>query len=54
MEVEAIMGNPLKIARELKIDTPRLELLYVLSAGLNKALAINGQKAQTNTSVGTK
>lgn len=52
MEVEAIVGNPLKIARELRIDTPRLELLYVLSAGLNKALVMNGQKAQTKTSVG--
>lgn len=54
MEVDAIMGNPLKIARELRIDTPRLEVLYVLGAGLNKALAMNGQKAQTNISAGMK
>lgn len=54
MEVEAILGNALRIAREIKIDTPRLELLYVLSAGLNKALALNGQNAQTYTSVGMR
>lgn len=52
MEVEAMMGNALRIAREMNVDTPRLELLYVLSAGLNRALVLNGQRAQTSTSVG--
>lgn len=43
MEVEPILGNALKIARELSVPTPCLDLLYVLLTGLNKSLALSGQ-----------
>lgn len=39
MEVEAILGNPVKIAKGLGIEVPRTELLYSLSKALDEALA---------------
>ncbi|KAJ3537474.1 hypothetical protein NM208_g6296 [Fusarium decemcellulare] len=35
MEVEALLGNVLKLARKCQVDTPRVELLYYLMNGLN-------------------
>lgn len=43
MEIEAILGNLLKIAKELKVDVPRCEVIYALAAGLNYALG-RGQR----------
>ncbi|KAK5081455.1 hypothetical protein LTR70_005816 [Exophiala xenobiotica] len=37
IEVEAILGNTVRIAEGLKIETPYLRLLYVLAKGLNFA-----------------
>ena len=37
LEVEVILGNPLKKARELGVDTPRLEVLYVLTKALDES-----------------
>ncbi|KAF3384697.1 putative 2-dehydropantoate 2-reductase [Penicillium rolfsii] len=39
MEVEAIVGNVVRIAREKKVSVPRLEALYVLASALNWRLA---------------
>ncbi|KAI1617009.1 2-dehydropantoate 2-reductase [Exophiala viscosa] len=38
MEVYAIVGEMVSIARQARIDTPRLKMLYVLITGLNHAL----------------
>lgn len=40
MEVEAILGNPVKIAKEHGIAVPRLELLYGLAKALDEAVAL--------------
>ena len=40
MEVEVILGNPIKVARELGVDVPRLETLYVLLKALDEATAL--------------
>lgn len=42
LEVEAILGNTVRIARELKVEVPYLELLYVLTKGLDFAIAKSG------------
>ena len=39
MEVETILGNPVKIAKGLGIEVPRMELLYGLSKALDEAIA---------------
>ena len=39
MEVDTILGNPVRIAKELGLDVPRLELLYGLSKALDEAMA---------------
>ncbi|KAF2764347.1 2-dehydropantoate 2-reductase [Teratosphaeria nubilosa] len=39
LEVEAIVGNTLRIGREHGVDTPCLELLYALAQGRNYVLA---------------
>ena len=39
MEVETILGNPVRIAKGLGIEVPRLELLYGLSKALDEAMA---------------
>ena len=39
MEVETILGNPVKIAKGLEIDVPRMELLYGLTKALDEAVA---------------
>lgn len=38
-EVETLLGNTVKIAHDLKIDVPRLELLYGLTKALDEAMA---------------
>jgi 2-dehydropantoate 2-reductase len=40
MEVEAILGNPVRIARELGVAVPRLETLCALLKGLDEAVAL--------------
>jgi hypothetical protein len=40
MEVEVILGNPVRIARELGVNVPRLETLYALLKGLDEAVAL--------------
>lgn len=39
IEVEAILGNPLRIGQRHGVETPYLELLYTLAKGRNYALA---------------
>lgn len=39
MEVEVILGNPLRQAKAVGVDTPRLEMLYLMSVVTNKSLA---------------
>ena len=39
MEVETILGNPIKIAKGLGLEIPRLELLYGLLKALDEAMA---------------
>ena len=38
MEVETILGNPVKVAKSLGVDVPRMEMLYVLTKGLDEAI----------------
>ena len=38
MEVEVILGTPVKRARELGIDTPTLETIYVLLKGIDSSV----------------
>lgn len=38
MEVEAILGNLLKIAKDVDIEIPRCEVIYGLASGLNYAI----------------
>lgn len=38
MEVEVILGNPLKRARELGVHVPRIEMLYVLAKVLDDSI----------------
>lgn len=40
MEVETILGNPVKVARKLGVAVPRMETLYVLSKALDEAVAL--------------
>lgn len=40
MEAEAILGNPVKVARRLGLSVPRLEMLYVLTKALDEAIAL--------------
>lgn len=40
MEVEVILGNPVRIARDLGLVVPRLETLYVLTKALDEAIAL--------------
>ena len=40
MEVETILGNAVKIAKDLGLEVPRLELLYGLSKALDEAMAL--------------
>lgn len=40
MEIEVILGNTLKIAKQLGIDVPRLETLYALGKALDEAMAL--------------
>ena len=35
LEVEAILGNTVRIAKKLHVEVPYLELLYALAKGLN-------------------
>lgn len=39
MEVEAILGNTLRLAIDAKVETPHLRLLYTLAKGLNFSLS---------------
>ena len=43
MEVEAILGEPVRIARGLGVRVPRLETLYALLKGLDEAVALRGE-----------
>lgn len=52
MEVEPIIGNALKVARELNVATPNLDLIYVLSMGLNRSLSFHGTQAQVTPTSG--
>lgn len=38
MEVEVILGNPLRKARELGVQVPRIEMLYVLAKALDDSI----------------
>ncbi|TKA81993.1 hypothetical protein B0A55_01743 [Friedmanniomyces simplex] len=40
MEVEVILGNPVKVANRLGVDVPRIETLYALSKALDEATAL--------------
>jgi 2-dehydropantoate 2-reductase len=40
MEVEAILGQPVRIAEELRVAVPRMETLYALLKGLDEAAAL--------------
>lgn len=40
MEVEVILGNPIKVAREVGVDVPRMETLYALLKALDEAAAL--------------
>jgi len=35
MEVEAIVGNVIKVAKEYGVKTPMLRMIYVLASALN-------------------
>jgi len=39
MEVEVILGEPVRIARRLGVSVPRMETLYALGKGLDEAVA---------------
>lgn len=45
MEVESLVGNVLRMAREFKVDTPRVELVYYLLNGLNASFKLNPKQA---------
>jgi 2-dehydropantoate 2-reductase len=38
MEVETILGNPVKVAKGLGIEVPRMEMLYALTKGLDEGV----------------
>jgi len=38
LEAEAILGNAVRIARQLGVETPRLDLLYSLAGGLSYSI----------------
>jgi 2-dehydropantoate 2-reductase len=38
VEVEAILGNTVRIARKLRVEAKYLEMLYVLTKGLDYAM----------------
>ena len=38
MEVEAIVGNTLKLAKDKEVECPRIEMLYVLTKALDLRL----------------
>lgn len=40
IEVEAILGNTVRIAREVNVVTPRLDLLYALAKGLDYSIRL--------------
>ena len=40
MEVEVILGNPIKVAKEVGVEVPRMETLYVLLKALDEATAL--------------
>lgn len=40
MEVEVILGNPIRVAREVAVEVPRMETLYVLLKALDEAMAL--------------
>ena len=37
MEVEPIVGNAMRIAREVEVETPTLDTIYVLVKGLSRS-----------------
>ncbi len=39
MEVDAILGNPVKVAKSVEVEVPRMELLYGLAKALDEAVA---------------
>ena len=41
MEVEVILGNPLRQAKAVGVATPRLEILYLMSLVTNKGLVLS-------------
>lgn len=41
IEVEAILGNAVRIARDVKVEVPYLRLLYALAKGLNFSIVKN-------------
>ena len=40
MEVEALVGNVLRLARKHEVDSPRIDLLYHLLNGLNESFRL--------------
>lgn len=40
MEVEVILGTPVRIARELGVQVPRLQTMYALAKALDEAMAL--------------
>jgi 2-dehydropantoate 2-reductase len=43
IEVDAIIGNTVRIARRFSVDVPYLELLYALAKGLNFSTVRNSE-----------
>jgi len=41
LEVEAILGNTVRIARKKGINTPMLEMLYILAKGLSQSITMS-------------
>ena len=40
MEVETLLGNPVKIAKKHGVEVPKLEMLYALTKALDEAMAL--------------
>ncbi|KAK4555828.1 hypothetical protein LTR86_007048 [Recurvomyces mirabilis] len=58
MEVEVILGNPIRIAQRLGVPVPRLETLHALSAALDESIAyrqpgksLGGDEARQSDSI---
>jgi 2-dehydropantoate 2-reductase len=43
LEVEAIVGNVVRIGREKGVHTPLLRTIYMLARGLDRSIALRGR-----------